>query len=88
MADDPLEEEFIHICKMYKILYTRPEREPENPSNLDFYLPHYNLFVGVKQFHTYRLCKQIEGHGKVMALIGKESVRAFGMMIKDARQNV
>jgi hypothetical protein len=51
-------------------------------------LPHYNLFVEVKQFHTDRLCKQIEGHGKVMALIGKESVRVFGMMIKDARQNV
>lgn len=56
--------------------YTCPERDPLDPTNLDFYLPDYRLYIEIKASHVDkgRLERQLERvpipNRNVMVLMG------------------
>lgn len=56
----PLEKQMASLLDRCGIDYTRPEQDRRDPTNLDFYLPDFDLYVEVKQFHTPRVEKQLE----------------------------
>lgn len=81
---DPLELEFIRICKLHGINFTQPElikggRGPHG--SLDFHLTDYNLSVEVKAWSCERMVKQLDGKQGVMVLIGLGAVQAFGALL-------
>lgn len=57
--------------------------ESEDPSQkLDFYLPWYNVYIEVKQYHAERIGRQMASADNVIAIQGKESVEFFIKMLK------
>ncbi|NOG70490.1 hypothetical protein HJG45_08920 [Roseicella sp. DB1501] len=78
-----MEREFILLCEKHGIEYTKPEQEKDNPSNLDFYLPEYDVSVEVKQFPTERIHDQMikSGQKDIIVLVGKGSIKALHYMI-------
>lgn len=45
-----------------------------NGSTLDFFLPDYNIYVEVKQYHTDRVLTQLREQENVILIQGKKSV--------------
>jgi hypothetical protein len=75
-----LEKEIARRLDARDIEYERPEQLARHPTNLDFYIPEFDLYVEVKQFHTDRIASQISTVPKdssVMVLVGPNSVDAF-----------
>lgn len=67
-ALDDVEIEFIH--------------ESENKEQvLDFYLPFFDVFIEVKQFHTDRISKQMSSKDNVIAVQGTKSVNLLVTML-------
>jgi hypothetical protein len=81
-----LELEFMRWCRERGLAFTIPERDPQTPVNLDFYLPRYRLYVELKSFNCERLPAQL---GKLsynqdaMVLVGIGSVKRFIELVSD-----
>lgn len=45
-----------------------------NGSNLDFYLPSYDVYIEVKQYHTDRVINQLSKKDNVILIQGKKSI--------------
>lgn len=56
--------------------------ESEEAIGADFFLPHQNLFIEVKQFYSDRIVKQIMDKDNVIVLQGKRAVDFFVNTIK------
>ena len=81
---DPLEAALLTLFEKYGIAFTRPERDPNDPANLDFYLPAYDLYVEAKQFHTPRISDQLAKvpvRSNALVLMGMKSVEAFADLV-------
>ena len=77
---DPLEKQFQRFLEDKGIEFTRPERDPLDPTNLDFYIPKLDLYVEIKRFHTERLIKQVAAvphEANTMILVGNNAIWAF-----------
>jgi len=48
---------------------------------LDFYLPKYDVYIEVKQFHTSRISKQMESEDNVIVLQGRKSVELLKALL-------
>jgi len=56
--------------------------ESENKDQgLDFYLPKYDVYIEVKQFHASRIEKQMASRDNVVVLQGKKSVELFKKLL-------
>jgi hypothetical protein len=76
----PLEKQMVALLEDADIEFTRPERERRDPTNLDFHLSAFDLYIEVKMFHTDRIVDQLSKVpvGKsVIVLVGPQSVTAF-----------
>jgi hypothetical protein len=63
--------------------------ESENKEqSLDFYLPFYDVYIEVKQFHADRISRQMESKGNVIAIQGANAVDLFVKMILSDNGNV
>lgn len=49
---------------------------------LDFYLPTFDVYIEVKQFHADRISKQMATHENVIAIQGRKSVNIFVSLLK------
>jgi len=49
--------------------------------DLDFYLPEFDVFIEVKQYHADRISRQMKSKDNVIALQGKKSVDLFVTML-------
>lgn len=78
---DPLELEFMRICRDNEIVLDRLGRYPKGKSrplgNIDFWLPEYGIGVEVRAWGCERLGSQMDGKRGIMILIGMEAVKAF-----------
>jgi hypothetical protein len=54
-----LEKQLDALLTKAGIGFTRPDRDRHDPTNLDFYLPDFNLYVEVKQYHSPRITGQL-----------------------------
>lgn len=73
---DPLESAVETFLRARKIKFSRPEQDSTDRANLDFYLPDFNLYIEVKQYHTPRIAEQLSRvpeHRNVMVLVGRQS---------------
>jgi hypothetical protein len=79
------------LLKAADIRYTRPERDPSDPANLDFYIPELRLYIEVKASHADhgRLERQLGKvpipNRNVMVLMGHTAVEQFVRMIEMCR---
>jgi len=48
---------------------------------LDFYLPEFDVYIEVKQYHADRISRQMKSKDNVIALQGKKSVDLFVTML-------
>jgi hypothetical protein len=72
---DSLEESVARALEMGGISFTH---ESENKDQgLDFYLPDYNVYIEVKQFHADRISKQLASQDNVIVLQGRKAVALF-----------
>lgn len=56
--------------------------ESENKEQvLDFYLPFFDVFIEIKQFHTDRISKQMSSKDNVIAIQGVKSVELLRAML-------
>ena len=83
MLDDPIELAMIALLERHKIAYERPDRQQDNPVNLDFYLPEHGIYIEVKQFHTDRIARQLAAvpeRSTAIALVGPTCVSDFAKL--------
>ena len=80
-AHDPLEkiveEALIEAGIRYEL-----EAESTAGHRLDFHLPDFDIAIEVKAFHTPRIDKQLERHGQVILLQGKNAVEGFAALLR------
>lgn len=56
--------------------------ESENKEQvLDFYLPFFDVYIEIKQFHTDRISKQMSSKDNVIAVQGTKSVNLLVIML-------
>ena len=56
--------------------------ESENKEQaLDFYLPFFDMYIEIKQFHTDRISKQMSSKDNVIAVQGTKSVNLLVTML-------
>lgn len=69
---DHLEKEVASILDQKGIHYIHESEG--NGSTIDFYLPGYDVFIEVKQFHAERVLKQLSSKDNVILIQGKKSL--------------
>lgn len=77
---DPLEKKMAAILERSGIEFTRPERDRNDPTNLDFYLPAFDVYIEVKQFHSDRIARQLASvpeKSTAIVLVGPSAIAAF-----------
>ena len=80
-ASDPMEAGFADACLAHGI-----EAIPhDHISGLDFYLPAYDVYVEVKQFHSPRISEQMSRQKNVIAIQGMGALAAFAQLLKANR---
>jgi hypothetical protein len=82
---DPLELKFEAWLIGQGVKYNRPERLHSDPTQLDFYLPDFDLYVEIKRFHTPRLTNQlalVPSTSNAMVLMGNKAIDAFINLIQ------
>lgn len=77
---DPMEAAFEDTCRRYGVLFERDDIR----SGLDFYLPAFDCYVEVKQFHSDRIAEQMSRKENVIAIQGKAAMTALDKMLNKA----
>lgn len=63
--------------------------ESENKEQvLDFYLPFFDVFIEVKQFHTDRISRQMSSKDNVIAVQGIKSVNLLVTMLLRSKRTL
>lgn len=81
----PLEKQFVALLDEFSIEYLRPEQDVTIPTNLDFYLPDFDLFVEIKCFHSDRISRQLSSvphRSNALVIMGPQSITAFRRFIR------
>ena len=76
---DPLEKIVAKVLDEYNIRYLAGH---DVPNRLDFYLPDGDVYIEVKQFHSYRISEQCSRAPNVIVLQGIGAVNAFVSLIR------
>lgn len=75
-----MEKRFAEACLRYGIEAVDHDHE----SGLDYYLPAFNTYVELKQFHSSRIAEQMSRRDAVIAIQGVEAIVAFEKMLNAA----
>jgi len=76
----PMEMAFENMCVRYGIKFERND----SVTGLDFYLPSFNVYVEVKQFHSERIAEQMSRQENVIAIQGMRGMVALEKMMNQA----
>jgi hypothetical protein len=83
---DHLEKKITEALNKANIEFTH---ESENKEQiLDFYLPLFDVFIEVKQFHTDRISRQMSLKDNVIAVQGKKSVDLLVSILVKSKFNL
>lgn len=77
---DPMEMAVAQALTRAGIAFTH-ESEGVHAVPLDFYMPDFETYIEVKQFHSDRIGKQMASAPNVIAIQGREAVSIFCQMI-------
>lgn len=78
-TDDPMERGFAELCARAGIAC----QSDDHRSGLDFYLPDFDVYVEVKQYHSDRIAEQMSRRPNVIAIQGRTALAAFAKMVGD-----
>lgn len=78
---DPIERILLKSFIENGIDFISGQIDPETTRNLDFYLPGYDIFIEVKQFHSDRISEQMSRVENVIAIQGRRAAESFVSMI-------
>lgn len=76
----PLEKKMVALLTKHAIDFRRPDRDKDDPTTLDFFLPDFALYVEVKQFHSPRISDQlakVPQRTSAIVLMGPTAVEDF-----------
>jgi hypothetical protein len=63
--------------------------ESENKEQiLDFYLPLFNVFIEIKQYHTDRISKQMASKENIIAVQGSKSVDFLIFLLLNSKAKI
>lgn len=74
---DPMEAATAEVLALAGVRYHREHRE----SGLDFYLPDFDVYIEVKQFHSDRIAAQMSRRRNVIAIQGLGSLDALKKLL-------
>lgn len=77
---DFLEKEIANTLSDLKINYIHESQN--NKSSLDFYLPDFDVYIEIKQFHSDRVLKQLASRDNVILIQGKKSIKFLKAILK------
>jgi len=77
---DWLEKEIGEILESKGIEFIHESQN--NGSNLDFYLPKFDVYIEVKQYYSERIIKQISSRDNVILIQGKKSLEFINQINK------
>ncbi|MCY1374892.1 hypothetical protein D9M68_551420 [compost metagenome] len=77
---DFLEQSVADILAFHKIKFIHESEN--NKSNLDFYLPDFDVYIEVKQYHSDRVLKQLSGKEDIILIQGKKSISMLKELLK------
>jgi hypothetical protein len=83
-----LEKQMANLLRSADIDFTRPERDRSDPTTLDFYLPDFDLYIEVKQFHTDRITRQLAAvpdRKTAIMLMGPSAISDFERLVAAIR---
>lgn len=80
---DPMEKIIAFALYDAGIIYTN-----EHESNLDFYLPMYDLHIEVKRMHSPRIAEQMSRAENVIAIQGERAARVFAEIIRGSHLKI
>ena len=78
-AVDPMEKLVADALRAAGIRFVE---ENETPERLDFYLPDFDVFIEVKQFHSDRIGEQMSRAPNVIAAQGAAAVGLLAKLIE------
>ena len=86
MTTDPLETEIATALDAAGIRY-ETDFGGGNPAALDFYLPHLDVYIEVKQFHSPRIAEQMSRAENVIAIQGRQAMALFCELLGQRANN-
>ena len=81
MTDDPIERATKEALQSAGVRFECNVRAT-NGRFLDFYLPDFDLYIEVKQFHSERITTQIAGLENVIVIQGRPAAAAFRALLE------
>ena len=82
---DPIEKIVADTLDAFGIAYHADGEKGNQDKRLDFYLPHHDLFIECKQFHTKRTADQLTRHENVIVIQGKKAALFFKSLIEGGK---
>lgn len=61
------------------ITFIHESQDPDQ--DLDFYLPDYDVYIEVKQFHTDRISRQLASRDNVIVIQGRRSIEFLADLV-------
>lgn len=77
---DHLEEQIAYALDNVGIAFTHESENKEQ--GLDFYLPEYDVYIEVKQYHADRIAAQMKTQDNVIAIQGKAALNFFVNLLR------
>ena len=78
----PMERRVNDALEQAGVMFVHESQDNKATNGLDFYLPHLNLYIEVKQFHTDRIAEQMSRVDNVIAVQGEYAVNAFCALLR------
>lgn len=76
---DPVERVVAEALTMAGVAFV-DDRDPR-AKNLDFYLPDFDVFIEVKQFHANRIARQMAKVENIIVIQGLSAAQTFAKII-------
>ena len=77
---DPLEKDIAFLLTNLNIKFVHESEEKSQ--RLDFYLPDFDIYIEVKQYHTDRVNEQLKSKDNIILIQGKKSINALKLLLK------
>jgi hypothetical protein len=81
ICDDPIERIVQIALERADIVYVLEGECPDAGQTLDFWLPHYDVYIECKQFHTPRIADQMSRAPNIIAIQGRPAAELFAAAI-------
>jgi len=79
---NPVEKPIAEILESHCLEY---EHDNVKSSNLDFYIPSFDIYIECKAFYSDRIIRQIKDKGNVIVVQGEESAKFLKTLLQKSK---